>query len=342
MDRIGDVILTIPLMRELRRNAPQARITWIVRPFMQELAERCPYVDEVLICDAGKIPTALQGRGFDLAIQPRWDTDLYGAGMLIYASQAKRRVGYSSQVSEAKKRKTPEQDQWYTDLLLEKTTKHEVERNLDVLRFLGGNIESDALEIWINSHEASFAQEVLKGEPYTIALGPGARSPKRMWPLKKFVEMSSWIYQTTGAQILVLGNQRERALGDQLSEMLPQVPLVNLSGQTSLWQAAAVLNRCQLYIGNDTGLMHLAAAAQTPVIGLSCHSKKGSNESPHAPIRFKPWSDQAVMLQPEEALAPCEGTCESNQAHCIQGIETEAVRQAVCDLIEIPVGSGTA
>ncbi|HMV51905.1 MAG TPA: glycosyltransferase family 9 protein, partial [Blastocatellia bacterium] len=121
LDEIGDVVLTTPLFRELRRNLPTAHITLVVRPHVAELMRHCPYVNEVLAyeCDTAHLRWQrfrqhlsairfsrkhLWARRYDLALLPRWDVDQDHAAFVTYFSGAKWRMGYSETVSEQKQR----------------------------------------------------------------------------------------------------------------------------------------------------------------------------------------------------------------------------------------------
>jgi len=165
LDEVGDVVMTGPFLRELRANARQARITLVVKESVANLVELCPYVDEVLTFEwLARGPAralrlhlralrlarrALWPRGVDLAIVPRWDVDWYHGAFLAYLSGARQRVGYSVGVVQHKQRLTPGYDQLFTRVLGDAPASHEVERNLEVIRRLGGTVGSVALEAWL-------------------------------------------------------------------------------------------------------------------------------------------------------------------------------------------------
>lgn len=228
LDEIGDVVLTSPLLRELRRNAPQAWITLVVNPQLLNLVERCPYVDEVLTFDwrAGEFTplrrharasrlaaTRLWRRRFDIAIIPRWGTDHYHATFLAYFSGALRRVGHSERVCASKRKINAGFDSMLTDILTEGSAKHRVENNLDVVRFLGGELGDARLEVWLDEEDRSFAAEVfarhgVKGDEPVFALAPGAGAPKRCWPIERFVELGRLILREYNPKLVIVGGGR--------------------------------------------------------------------------------------------------------------------------------------
>ncbi|MEM1995641.1 MAG: glycosyltransferase family 9 protein [Thermoplasmatales archaeon] len=349
LDEIGDVVMTTPFLRELRRNLPDAWITLVVKPQVYNLVELCPYVNEVLTYDwstnrylrplqrhwrALKLARQhLWQRHFDLAIIPRWDADHYHATFVAYFSGAPWRVGYSENVNDRKQRLNGGFDHLLTRVLNDNTVKHEVEHNLEVICFLGGEVREDRLELWLGEEDEAFAERVLKshgvrdGEPL-IAFAPGAGAPKRMWPISNFIELGAWLKREYNAYIVAVGRPGEEQLGQELQRRLGD-RAINVVGQTTLRQTAALLKCCQLFVGNDAGPMHLAAAAGVPVVEISCHPLNGSPLHPDSPECFGPWGVPHVVLQLEKPLAPCSEGCEAAQAHCILGVTVARVKDTI-------------
>ena len=104
---------------------------------------------------------------------------------------------------------------------------------------------------------------------------------------------------------------------------------MSIAGQMTLRQTAAVLERTNLVIANDSGPMHLAGAAGVPVVEISCHPADGNVLHANAPQRFHPWEERYEVVQPVKAHEPCTGSCEWHDAHCILGVSVEMVTEAV-------------
>lgn len=349
LDEIGDVVMTTPFLRELRHNLPEASVTLVVKPSTRNLVELCPYVNEVLTYDWGvsRHWGLLQGpwralrvayqhlwaRHFDLAVVPRWDVDLYDASLVAYLSGAPCRVGYSQNKSDHRRRFSRKLDSLFTHVLNDNTLKHEVEKSLDIIRFLGGTARDDRLELWIGEEDESFAEDFLKSRGIRlgdtlIALGPGAGAPKRMWPIVNFIGLGAWLRSSNHSRLVVLGGVGEEPLGEELQRQLGDM-VINAVGRATLRQTGALLKRCRFYVGNDAGPMHLAAAAGIPVIEISCHPRDGSPVHPNSPGRFGPWRVPHVVLRPETARDACSEACISHEAHCILEITLEQVKEAV-------------
>lgn len=353
LDEIGDVVLTSAFLRELRRTFPSARITLVVKPATSNVCELCPHIDELLTFDwsvSGRLPLLqrhmrtlalarkhLWQQRFDIAIVPRWDVDHYHTAFVAYLSGAPRRLGYSERVTDQKGLLNAGFDRLFTDLLDDRTPKHEVEHNLDVVRFLGGQVQDAALELWLSEKDEAVAGEILRRhgvrpKDTLIAFGPGAGLPRKMWPLQNFVELGRRLGGDEQFRILVVGGPEVAPLGDAIGKELGSA-VINAAGRTTLRETAALLKRSGLYVGNDSGPMHLAAAAGVPVVEICCHPKNGPQLHWNSPLRFGPWGVRHVVLEPDSVKPPCIETCLANEAHCIADIDVARVEEAVSSFI---------
>jgi ADP-heptose:LPS heptosyltransferase/SAM-dependent methyltransferase len=345
LDGIGDMVLMTPFLRELRRNIPNARLSLVVKPAVFNLVERCPYVDHVLSydCDtSGGLRVwrrhwrALRlAREFwrqhpvDLVLLPRWDSDTYHGAFVAYFSGAPVRVAYAERVNKIKQQLNAGYDALFTHIVSNGSGIHEVQRDLNVLEYLGGAVKDKQLELWLDRADELFAShEIGTFESNVIAFGVGKRNHKRMWPLWNFLQLGGWLRDARRARILVLGGSDEQPIGEELRKQLGEA-VINLAGHTTLRQAGALLKHCQLYVGVDSGPMHLAAAMGVPVIEISCHPKSGSPTHENAPQRFRPWGVPSIIVQPETPRPPCRDACVATEAHCILDVSIERVREAV-------------
>lgn len=324
LDEIGDVVLSTPFFRELRRNIPKAHITLIVKPAVFNLVELCPHVDEILTFDweirgrYGQLKRRLRTfffaliylsrKNFDLAIIPRFDADFYDATFLAYFSRARYRIAYTEKATEKKTIINARYDQLFTHILSGKDIKHEVERNLDMLKFMGGQTQSDHLEMWLGKEDERFAEELLNAGSYStsssfIAIAPGARTESRRWPIQNFLDLIEWlIRERYCSKALIIGGPEEEDLGIIIEDSLGS-SVINAVGKTTLRQAAALIKRCRLFIGNDTGTMHIAAAVGTPVIEISGFMPNDALDKANSPSRFGPWGVPHRIVQPRPEVS---------------------------------------
>jgi len=105
--------------------------------------------------------------------------------------------------------------------------------------------------------------------------------------------------------------------------------MIDVIGKATLRQTASLLKRCLLYVGNDTGPMHLAAAAGIPVVEISSFPRSAPLNDSNSPARFRPWGASYTVLQPQMPLSPCTGACEAAEAHCIKAVSIADVQGAI-------------
>ncbi len=349
LDEIGDMVMFSPFLRALRQSLPDVRITLVVKPDVRNLMARCPYVDDVLTFDqsGGRIQRfltlpfrawrfaarELRPQHFDLAILPRWDADYYYAAFVAFWSGAHRRTGYSERVTPYKAVVNRGFDRLLTDVLDDPAVRHDVEHNLEMLRFLGVEPDGDDQEVWTDEEDRAFAEETLRAagvgpDETLIGIGPsGGHSALKQWPVDRFAQVGRQLQETHRARILVFGGPGEAALGEDLAGALGATAL-NLVGRTTLRQMAALMSRCRVYVGNDSGPTHIAAALGVPVVaifGSSC------------PHRFGP-GGRSLLVWRDLDCGPCRRTghvenrchtCIYDAPRCLLDIPVEEVVRAV-------------
>jgi heptosyltransferase-2 len=353
LDTIGDLVLMSPFLRELRRSSPSAWITLVIDPRFANLVELCPHVNEVVKFDPhyygrrGRLELhrralalardRLWPRKFDLALLPRWDVDYYHSAFVAYFSRAGSRIGYSERTLPSKEQLNRDFDCLFTRTLDDRTSKHEVERNLAFLRNVGGAVIDDGLELWLSDEDRESAQHALLSRgigtnDVLVGIGVGAGHPRRIWPLKRFIEFGHFLKDKFGARILIFGGLEDRDEALRLQVELGNAA-INFAGETTLRQTAAFLQHTKLMVANDSGPMHIAAAAGSSVVELSCHPTAGDVLHANSPARFHPWNKNHVVLQPRKASGPCTRSCEWHGAHCILGVSVNAVSEAATALL---------
>jgi len=351
LDEIGDLVLTIPFLRELRANVPNSCIHLVVKPALLNLVELCPYVDRVLSAPKGApgnfaclrnilslvyfSKRTLSRTNYDLAIAPRCDLEWENEGLLTFLSGARSRVGYYKR----HQAHTPSaiSDGWYSHLIPRAEKGHEVTRNLRVLNWLGGRVDSTSLELWDSDQDRKWVSGILEQNRFSsahkiIAVGIGARAPKRRWPIDRFSLLLKELSLRSGVRFLLLGSAQDKPLAERVRTNL-ECAAVSLAGALSLRQLYSTLKRCALFVGNDSGPKHVAAASGIPVVEISCHPTTGHPNHYNAPARFRAWGVQTVVLQPTHGFEGCKQGCESFEPHCITQISVEQVVEAVDKLL---------
>jgi len=277
----------------------------------------------------------LWARRFDLAVLPRREFDLTYSAFLVFFSQAPWRLGYTEHVNARKHRMNPGADKLLTNALTpRRDCQHEVNYNLDILRFLGGEPEDDRTELWTSAEDEAFADRLLgpadsdAGVP-TVALAPGSSSRLRRWPADKFAALVHSLSQAGDCRFVVVGTQDEQELGAAIAANAGNV--LDLVGKTTLRECAAILRRCTVVVANDSGPMHIAAAIGAKVVALY-----GST----CEHRFGPWKDHTVVTL-NYPCRPCNQghvidscrTCIFDRPRCLTELSVDRVLAAVKPLL---------
>jgi heptosyltransferase-2 len=351
LDQLGDVVLTTPLFRELKRFYPHARCTVVIRQEYKAILVTNRNVDEILGFPELKIKwlpkracwlmsvlwlhwTQLRKRQFDLAISPRWDVDESLATLLCVLTHASVRVGHSARVSAEKRRLNRGFDTAFDIIVPLVPLQHEVDRSLAIVEALGGKSKSPRLEIRLTDNDHKFAAELFTHHDprrMLIAVGIGGRAASRRWPLERYAETIAQLNQHRPVQPVILCSDDEDTWASQLCVMLKVPPYV-LSGMP-LRAACAVLEKCDLFVGNDTGTAHLAAAMECPTIVISRHPTNGDRNHANSPARFGPRCAHSRVLQPLAVVGGCVMSCRSREAHCILKVTVDRVVAAALELL---------
>lgn len=376
LDRLGDVTLSGALLDRLRRAWPSTHITLIVRESLTGLARCHRAVDDVIgVPDSegtmtydprtGQYPSwSAQVRGwlavceekqlwqqkFDVAIVGRWDTDFYGATALAYLTGARIRWGVCDAASSVKARLNCGFETLLTDVVHGTCTAHEHLLNESLAAAISGAPREPLFRLGLTTvSSAAYARKVLTdaGVDLTkpvIAVGMGATEAFRMWPAARYAALFREVFDLSTTQLVTFGRAEQIHLGLELRDALGDC-VANLEGKLEMAALPPALALCSLYIGSDAGPMHLACAADVPVLEICCHPADGDPYSPQSPIRFGPWGTLSEVVQPEHATWPCTTTCRANASHCILEVSVTRAAQALRALLHktgLPGAAGEA
>ena len=346
LDAMGDVVMTTPLFRELKRAYPKSHCTVVVQHAFRPLLVNNPYIDQILTLpelQAGYLPPrakqllaalllywrCLRRKRYDIAISPRWDLDEHLATLLCQLTNAAERVGYTEKASPLKQRLNRGFDAGFSVCLPAGPVRHEVVRNLAFVEAFGGTVQDSRLDVRLTGRDREFAATLLANVPAStrvIVLGIGAHSPSRRWPLERYAACVSRLAHKAGVQPVIVGSTEEREQAAELAKLLA-CEAITLCGAT-LRGVCAVLERCDLFLGNDSGSAHLAAAMDCKIIVISRHPRDGDSNHGNSPMRFAPYCSKARVLQPATGLDACSEGCRALEPHCIMGVSVDAVVSA--------------
>lgn len=358
IDAISDTVLTSGLLRELRRSHPRSYIAVLVRPALVPLVAECPYINE-LIPLAGERETSdllamepvlrerIWPRHFALALSRIWGPDYRDyRRCLLYLSGARERVDFGDRVFDVygyPSEPSATESLLTQAVLTPASYTHEAARIYYMLEAMGCPPQDKSMELWYGTADAVQAGRWLHDLPagsLRIVVGIGAGAATRKYPIPQLSSGLRDIARRYDVACIIVGGAAEQAEAQQLASLLPGINMLNLCGRLSLTETEAVIAQTDMYIGNDTGVMHMAAAAKKPVIELSRDPiDKDGVLSPifSSVCRFAPWQTPYVALRPEHAIGSCRevlvyGGCVSSVAHCIATIPPEAIAAAFAAL----------
>ncbi|MDA8165176.1 MAG: lipopolysaccharide heptosyltransferase II [Desulfobacteraceae bacterium] len=324
---IGDAIMTTPAVRTIRRNFPEARIAILAKPWVADVFAASPHVDEVILYRSDgphrgihglwQLAAELRARRFDMALLLQ---NAFEAALLARLARIPVRAGYRRDARS-----------W---LLTHPVTIrpqvrkiHQVHYYQDLLRQLGLTLGPDELHLELPRPLRRRAKELAAslGNRPLIGLNPGAAyGPAKCWPARKYGELACRLHEQLGATLLVFGTAGDAGVAAEIKGRLPG-HVVDLAGKTKLDEAMALIEVCDAFVTNDSGLMHVAAALRTPLTAIF-----GSTDA----VATGPHSLRAVVIQKDLPCRPClKPECKEDFA-CMEGIGVEEVLAAVLRLLE--------
>lgn len=328
---IGDVLLCTPVFRGLREAFPEATLTALVASGTEDVLRHHRDVDEVLTVDrfgarAGRqsrwraedfrLVRRLRERGFDLAIDL---TDGDRAAFLTWASGARLRVGFNR---ERRLRGWA----YHRIVPIWSELRHRVEADLDALRTLGLPVRPVAPTLDVPPEAEVAAEQLLARKRVVrdrdlVLIHPGARWWFKAWPPDRFAALADGIEEELGAQIIIAGGPGDVATAEGIRGEM-RYPAISVAGETSILELAAVLKRCRLFVGNDNGPMHVAAAVGTPVVALF---------GPTNPVEWGPWGDGHITLYRGFDCRQCwwSSACLRGEGNCLRQITVDEAMVAV-------------
>ncbi|MFH1091882.1 MAG: glycosyltransferase family 9 protein [Pseudomonadota bacterium] len=333
LSAVGDVVLSLPFLAAIRRAYPQARLTWLVEEAAADLLTDHPLLDQVIISgrkswgrllrqgrlrraikEAGSFYSQLRRMDYDLVIDLQ---GLFKSGILTYLSGSRRRVGFD---------RTRELSYLFVNERLAPydPDRHALLRYLDVAAYLGAEVAGEAEKFDFPAYDPARveAERLLAGSKLPlVAINPGAKWPSKLWPVESWQRLIKGLAEA-GITVIMTGSQDEKSYNRRMAGVFGG--LVDLTGLTTLKVLAEVFRRVSLVVCPDTGPMHLAAAAGTPVVALF---------GPSAPNRTGPFGPGHVVLRTGISCSPCfRKKCPDPR--CLSEIDPDQVRRLVLAKLE--------
>lgn len=265
---LGDSIMTVPAVRTFRRRYPHITLALLVKPALRPFWDLCGMAREVRLLPSGAGGTFASG--FFLR-RERWDAAVifpnsFRSAFIPWLAGIPRRTGYAGHGRSA----------LLTEILPRAPSKGGVRhQSLEYADLLGVSVIPDNLQppfMTIGEETVRAVRDkFLSNTPpdtQLYALMPGAaRGPSKRWPARYFAEVGLRLLAASPGRILLFGSAGEKEVGAEVASKIGP-GAIDLTGQTSLAELAALMPSCEIVIANDSGGMHLAAALGVPVVGI--------------------------------------------------------------------------
>lgn len=353
IEHIGDVVVSIPLLKALRTIQPTARISVLVSATAGPLLEHCPYIDRLIVARpasswwkqlvrAFELGRPLRNPGIDMAFVPK-DAHNRDFNELICILAGSRQRISRARPQLAYRIKPLKFAPFYNRILIDSEVRHEVEQRLNLAKILGNSDAAVGPEAWLTTEDLAYASHFLSGISGgcpVVAFGIGASAGGRQWPLENYARVIELLGKELNIAALLIVGPSEADIAAQVA--LQSSYPVYISSSATVRQSTALIQRCALFIGNDSGPMHLAASVGVPVVEISAHPIGASSWSISSPERFGPYGVPHRVLQPPPMDSRCARGCVSTYVpHCIIGVTPDEVVQAALQLLR-EAGSGIA
>ena len=325
LDHLGDVLLATPVFSNLHQTYPNAELHALTGAWSRVVLEKHPNVNKVLEYNSPAFsrtgePTSLKQtfqlyrelrrQKYDLLVELRSDWRIVWFALLRVTPKRLDRA--ASQV--ANKLGFPQF-----------TGAHETTRNLDVLHKAGIPTPIQTTTFSITVEDKKWGSDFLSllqidRERPLIAIHPGSPIPLKRWMSERYAELADWLIARKRAEILFVGVKDEIPIITEIQALM-RAESNNIAGKTTLTQLASILHTCNVFIGNDSGPMHLAAAVGTQTIGLY---------GPGDPTRFGPVGPKCQTIRQKLDCPPCLGTtCRFGKEGCMSKIQVADVIQTL-------------
>lgn len=333
---IGDTVLTIPFLRNLRKAFPDAQIDMLIGPVSGDVLLNCPYVDNFITFDTTRKHkyenTKEKRKSFfsyvKLLKQNKYDKAYVlkrslSSALLVFLAGIKERIGFDTE---------------HRGFLLTKKVpyhndKHEIECFLDVLREDNVAVNDDYLENWVSESSQNKIDNIFKDLKVTnglkIMIHATSGNVNKHWMPENFAKVIEFLVNEKDAQIFYTGTATDIAMYDKIHSLikpdLKHSP-INLCGKLSVQDSMALISRMSFLIGVDSGNLHIAASLNIPVIGIY---------GPMNPIKWKAWGSNHRILYSDLNCIPCElrKKC-TRDIQCLTDITPQEVMENASELID--------
>ena len=317
---VGDAIMALPALRAVRSRFPHAQVTILARPYVGAIYRNQQVCDEMILVDSkSDIAGELRARKFDAALLLQ---NAFEAAWLAWRARIPERIGYARDgrsflltkaVPVPKPGEIPHHEQYYYLELLHRADWLDSVPNESCITL---NVPEE------NRQQARtfLLSAGVKPDGTRIAIGAGASyGSAKCWPPDRFAELANRLQAQAEADVILFGTPAEAAVSSAIAAGMRHPP-IDLTGKTSIDDLPALLSQCHLFIGNDSGAMHVAAAVGLPVVAVF---------GPTDPDGTAPVTPRCTIVQEKPYCSPCFLRRCPTDHRCMTRVTPDAVEAAV-------------
>ena len=331
-DRLGDVVLSTPVIRHMRGLYPEAHIAFMVRPENRGAVINNPDLDEVILYDKRGshrslwktflFARSLAEKKFDAAIALH---PTNRAHMIFFIAGIPARIGYDRKMPWLLTKRVPH--------LKHLGREHEIEYNFRMLQEAGFDVSgADRAPYIVTSQEdKDFVDSVIRDKGLSgdnmIAAHAGASCPSKRWMPESFARTADSLSEGHGSEIVLVGGGETIPVSGEVARRMKKKP-ADLTGKLSVGQLAELLSRCRLFVSNDSGPVHVAVAVGTPSVVIF-----GRNYPGLSPERWGPFGDNNAILHKDVGCEKCLAHNCDKDFKCLRAVAVEEVLSAASKII---------
>lgn len=326
LSALGDTIMMIPILREVRNKLPEANIYALVTGINADAIQACPYVNTLRILnlerpiDCLKTLIWLRRQRFDLVVD--FEQRIRISALIAYFSDPRKKIGFRT--------KGYFRHYLYTKKVVHRKDWHEVACMAEIVKDITGEIIDYHPEFWVLDADKRWADAFMDknnlAKEKLIAIHPGCGvghlkgARAREWPKENFAQLADTLAKINNARILITGGKDETVLSLKIASAMEIKPLI-VTGTLSIGKLAALLTHCVLFISGDTGIMHLASALGVRTISIF---------GPSDETRWSPLGkDKGIISAAGLNCRPCQvfgiDNPKCGEFQCIKSITVEEV-----------------
>jgi ADP-heptose:LPS heptosyltransferase len=354
---VGDAVLLMPLLEQLHRSHPELPLELAIGRGGAAFFEHLPWLNRVYAMPTPKRFATLFGStslrkivnltrfykeslahvSAEICLLPRWNNDQFRALYLAYLLDNKRRIGWRSNSA------------YYNDGLLTERYSggsglHEAARFCLLAESAG--LISAAQDTSIVSAPIDSLLKLAEMTPWNplstriglnpahpfAVIAPGASEESRRWPVERWTDVIAWL-RSHGLNIVIVSGPSDAEVARKLHD-LDNNRSTLLAGSLNLMELTSLIRHAGVFLGNDSGPGHVAGGVGTPTVILFASSPQCPPDAPSNPNRIRPLGPRVIVCQPHRSIAPCNGHCSRDEAHCIEELPAEDVLAALSTLLQ--------